>query len=145
MESSEKFWLAGIFEGEGSCGIYGPYGYRGERVMVSLGSTDKDVVETVRRVAGVGKINHRPLSQKNPAHRDQWVWCIQNARDALAVCEVIYPHLHARRQAQMLPVLAWCRARVADPPRRDVSSRERDQAGRFAPSTQARRDVAACP
>ena len=144
MDELEIAWFAGLFEGEGSCGIYGPYPATAtqrasyERAKAGLTSADADVIATVQRLTGVGTVNHARLSQKNPKHKDQFHWQVQNTADVLHVCNLIYGRLHSRRQEQMRPVIEWCEKRLANPTRR-----ERNGLGQFDSASPSTPDVLA--
>lgn len=141
LTTAERNWLAGIFEGEGTCGLYGPYApKKDKKVILSLTSTDEDVITTIHRLTRVGTIALKRLSAKNPNHRDQWNWQVQDIASVLAVCSQLYPLLHSRRQAQMQPVMVWCEERLTRPLRPGTSNPERDRAGRYLRASAERLD-----
>jgi hypothetical protein len=114
MNDLELGWLAGVFEGEGTCGVYGPYEYAPARVQMVVASTDLDVIERVHALTGRGTVR-----RKNPKPsavctlpKPQYHWQVAAVSDVAAVCTLLYPLLHARRQAQMKPVMEFCANRI---------------------------------
>lgn len=104
MTERDSGWLVGIFEGEGTCGVY-TYA-TGKRVILAIASTDRDVLETCKRLTGVGSIRqNRPATDATKALH---VWQVQNKRDVAKVCALVYEGLHLRRRVQMNPVLQFC-------------------------------------
>jgi hypothetical protein len=57
-------WLAGLYEGEGSCSIVRRYSNR-PAARFHLGSTDRDVVDRVRRITSMGTISTSVRKKKN--------------------------------------------------------------------------------
>lgn len=116
MNDTQLGWLAGIYEGEGSCGLYGPYGTgrnQHERIMLSIVSTDHDVLDAVLDLTGCGSIM---LTRKaTDSTKALWKWQISARKDVTRICTILYPLLHARRQSQMKPVIDWCTDRQANP------------------------------
>ncbi len=112
MNDLETGWFAGLYEGEGSCGVYAHR--KTHRAKISLASTDRDVVERFQDLAGVGSITQGYRPQR-PPHRAPHLWQVANARDVLHVCRLLRPHMGERRAAQMDPVIAFCEDRIAHP------------------------------
>lgn len=103
-------WFAGLYEGEGCIGAVTK---RGSEHLVYLqmtvGMTDRDVIERVGIVTGVGHVSgpHRPKSAK-PHWKDKWIWRVGKSVDVERVAEAILPMLGARRQLQAGAALtAW--------------------------------------
>ena len=111
-------WLAGLYEGEGSCGVYGPYPTNAtQRAQLSINSTDRDVLESAQRIAGCGNISRGRSAATTEAAgiKQLWVWQVQNRADVQRVCGLLHEHLHERRRGQMAAVLAWCEDRERNP------------------------------
>ena len=114
MNDLELGWLVGLFEGEGTCGVYGPYEYAPARALMTVASTDLDVVQ---RVQDLTKRGHVTSMERKPSavcaepktiHR----WQLSAVADVAEVCELLYPLLHSRRQEQMKPVMEFCAERI---------------------------------
>ena len=109
MDELDIRWLAGLYEGEGWV-ICRPYstkrGGDSRQVRIGIGSVDRDVIETVARLTGVGSITTRP-----PRERAQefYIWQVSRRDDVLRLLEVMRPHLHARRRGQVEPVMEYIR------------------------------------
>jgi hypothetical protein len=89
-----KAWAAGLFEGEGSFGLR-----RNGTVLLSLSSTDKDVIERFRSVIGTGRISSQPPGRNGRRKRIWRVDVIQVA-EVLRIIEILYPWLGTRRRAR---------------------------------------------
>lgn len=85
----EVAWAAGLFEGEGSCGIGS--GQRQPRLQLVM--TDRDVVDRFAEVIGVGNVRtyHRPPNKR------YWQWSVQSQSDVLHVLNLLWPYLGQRR------------------------------------------------
>lgn len=84
----ETAWLAGIYEGEGSCGI------RGSSIRVEIVMTDEDVMTRIHELTGIGSL--RPVARRNSEYKQAFRWACgsQAAYDFLAL---ILPWLGQRR------------------------------------------------
>jgi hypothetical protein len=93
-----RAWAAGLYEGEGSCGM-GSRGY--PRLL--LGMTDRDVVERFREVLGFGSIHTpKPQAGRKQMHRFEcggW-------KNVAQAREWFGPYLFPRRLAQLDELLA---------------------------------------
>jgi len=95
-------WAAGLFEGEGC--IVVTTGRNGTpRVVVTLGTTDRDVLERFVSVVGIGSIR----SQKDNQHtrRPLFVWAVSGRR-AKPIIELFLPWLGVRRESKAQDALA---------------------------------------
>ncbi len=103
MTDTETMWAAGLFEGEGSCGVYMAPNRKGAP-RVSLGMTDFDVVQRFHAWAGVGSI----MSQfKRDGLKGMWVFFTGAQTDVLDVLGRLLPHLGERRFAQVADVILY--------------------------------------
>jgi DNA-binding Lrp family transcriptional regulator len=114
MTDFELGWVAGILEGEGCFFVttrrtakYGPYVYA--RVT---GMTDRDVLERLRKVTGVGVLE-RVRARKDPRHKPIWQWIVSRNQEAIELMVAVYPHMGTRRQAKIREVLAQVEKRPA--------------------------------
>lgn len=102
--TSEQFtlWFAGLFEGEGYTGVQ-----RG-RVRLSLGSTDRDVLEKLQTNLG----GHIYATRKRKEHwKDFWKWELTVDSEARCVLERIMPYMGERRTRQIAAALSQQRSR----------------------------------
>jgi hypothetical protein len=99
--------LAGLFEGEGCLSRVDPASGK-PRWQLRVSMTDRDVVERVAAVAGVGHIGSiYPPSFRRRGYQKQWVWNVHAANSIYALVVAIFPWLGVRRQAK-------CREFVAE-------------------------------
>lgn len=103
-KTQESIWLAAMFEGEGSCGVYATNKGRTTFVRMQVTTTDKDVAEAILRIAGCGRIYEMERKGKKLAYR----WQISRRDSAVMVAAMIEPYLYARRRAQIRDVLSHC-------------------------------------
>jgi hypothetical protein len=94
MSSVDRAWLTAILEGEGTFGhpqrAYG-------QIRVTM--TDRDVVERLREVTGLGLIHNRGHRQSH--HKDVWDWAVTRKESVCALAEWIAPILLSRRRASV--------------------------------------------
>jgi hypothetical protein len=90
----ERVWAAGLFEGEGSFGIR-----RNGSVVLTLSSTDKDIIDRFRRVIGAGRISSQPAG-RNGRRKRLWRVDLVQVDDVMRTILLLYPWLGARRQAR---------------------------------------------
>jgi hypothetical protein len=91
-------WAAGLFEGEGCVTTGGSM----RQAELSLETTDPDVLESFRRVVGVGAVTTLPerRAHHKPTHR----WRTAKRSEVEHVMSLLWPFLHARRRARWLEV-----------------------------------------
>ncbi len=93
-------WAAGLFEGEGSTVIKRPITRPNPVIMLSLGMTDKDVVDQFAAWARVGTIYETP----RPPWKTLWLWKA-NGFEALITIDRLWPHMGQRRAYKMAEAL----------------------------------------
>src|ERR1035441_6152503 len=89
MSKADLYWLAGLWEGEGTIRLqsrnfhnkngkrYGPYSYP----RASIGMTDRDVIEHVGRILGVGKM-YTSHTHASPGHEKPfYTWVVSTTKD----------------------------------------------------------------
>jgi hypothetical protein len=113
LSDFELGWVCGILQGEGCFFVttrrtakYGPHLYA--RVTVCM--TDRDVLEQLQRVTGVG-ILEKVRERKDPRPISQWIVC--RNQEAIELMIAVYPHMGVRRQAKIREVLAQVEKRPA--------------------------------
>lgn len=92
MNESEVAWLAGIYEGEGSCAIT-----TGRAIRVEIVMTDEDIVQRVQALTGFGSV--RTLPQRNEKYKTAYIWSIGSI-EAVMFLQSILPWLGERRAAR---------------------------------------------
>lgn len=92
MDKEQIAWLAGIYEGEGTCSIT-----NGRAIRVEIVMTDQDIVERVQSITGFGTV--RTVAQRAENHKQAYRWSIGSA-EAVAFLEAIMPWLGNRRAAR---------------------------------------------
>lgn len=94
MTSEQAAWLAGIIEGEGS--MYSVNQGAGWLIQVKM--TDVDVVETCRRITGVGTVIYYP--PRSGAPKAGAIWRVARRADREWIMAQVEPWLHQRRRAR---------------------------------------------
>jgi intein/homing endonuclease len=92
MNESEIAWLAGIYEGEGSCAIT-----NGRAIRVEIVMTDRDVMDRIQSITGLGSIHIVPARGKK--HKEAYRWSI-GSFEAVQFLLMIAPWLGERRAAR---------------------------------------------
>lgn len=96
---AEIAWAAGLFEGEGSWGVYAHHERGNPRAAcrAQLGMTDRDVVERFHRIVGFGNVTTR---QPNRSNRQRlYIWASGEAAAVRSLVELFRPWLGSRRLA----------------------------------------------
>lgn len=84
-------WLAGLYEGEGSCNIT-----TGRAIRVEISMTDQDIISRVVDLTGLGKVTVAPIRGE---YKQVYRWGI-GAANAVEFLEAILPWLGERRAAR---------------------------------------------
>ena len=110
------FWLAGLYEGEGSlvstCGRGRLAGITRGWIL-SISGRDEDVIRRAHAVAGVGIV--RP--EKDAGTRPFWRWNVCAMDDLAIVVPRLLPHLGLRRAEKAREYLVWQAQRDLEPGR----------------------------
>ncbi len=99
---AERYWVAGLFEGEGTI----PKRADG-RLQVSLRMTDRDVVERFAELVDYPKERIAVVVKKKEHYADQYA-CRLSGAHAVDFILSIYDLMGERRKARMLDALATC-------------------------------------
>jgi hypothetical protein len=117
MTTSEDWaWFVGVFEGEGTMAAYGirrPNGNLKNQVTMSITMTDRDVVERVAAIVGLGHValRHRELQRPNGARwKAQWRWEAGGGKHLKDLLTRMMPLLGERRRARAAEVVAFIEA-----------------------------------
>lgn len=97
MTEIEAVWLAGLLEGEGYFGLY-----RGDRPVVEVKMTDRDVVERVGALFGNPNVVFIPAA--NERCQPQYRARVRGA-GAVEIMRRILPHMGQRRTARITELL----------------------------------------
>lgn len=107
MSPTETAWVAGLLEGEGSFFARDHHGKPQGRVSIQM--TDRDVLERLAAVVGVGTIHNVNRALDRALRKPCWGWHISAKADVLALIDQIYPWMGGRRRAKMDEVIAVLR------------------------------------
>jgi hypothetical protein len=92
-QNLEAAWAAGLFEGEGSFGLR-----KNGTVLLSLASTDQDIIQRFRTIVGTGQVSSKPPG-KNGRRKRLWRVDVIRVDDVLRIVDMLYPWLGERRRA----------------------------------------------
>jgi hypothetical protein len=126
----DLLWVAGLLEGEGCFLLHrdrqswGGHKYVYYRPRVICAMTDRDVIERLQRVTGMGRIAIGRATA--PGHKPYWRWTVSRDGDAIRLMKALYPHMGERRRAKIDEILAkWPLLRTAGVTRGPGTSRHR--------------------
>jgi len=102
--SEEVAWVAGIFEGEGSAGMWSTGSKRGQKApQLSITNTQKDMLDEVVRIIGFGRVSPPYFPKKpncNPIYKVSY-----SARKALYVAHLLLPFIKSNYKRNQLESL----------------------------------------
>ena len=108
MSDTELAWLAGLLEGEGAFILQRVPPTEREaariRIKVSLQMTDRDVVEKVRDIVGLGTVRRAKTAKDH--YKPTYQWQISAMGAVAALLQLLAPHMGMRRQQQIAACLA---------------------------------------
>lgn len=100
-------WLVGIFEGEGCFSTSKSHGY--DYPMISISSTDKDVLVRVRSILDTGTVRG-PFTVSKSSYGNKPIWRLDiKCSKARKIMEIMKPHMCIRRQSRIEEVLSISR------------------------------------
>lgn len=98
MSETEKAWLAGVIDGEGSIGLY-DYGREGRRVCVQIGNTNEAFVLRVKEIIGCGSnINRNPYHQTHYGGKMMYVYSLKGSNRCYWVLKQIKDYLIIKKK-----------------------------------------------
>ena len=104
MSDVEVAWLSGLFEGEGTFGIYR------DRIKIQVVMTDVDVISRVKDTVGVGWFNpEKPLKTTSPSGgetKPAYMWALSSQAQCRDLLEQMLPYLGERRGAKAREMIA---------------------------------------
>ena len=107
LTETEIAWLAGLLEGEGCFSLDRPGGknsrYRAFRI--SLASTDQDVIETVHRLTGAGRIETMWATVRAENQKTAYRWALNRRDHVRLLIDRTLPYLHERRRTKASALL----------------------------------------
>lgn len=113
MTECELAWVAGLLEGEGCFRLHrdnqrwGSRRYTYLRPRVICAMTDRDVIDRLQAVTGMGRIG---LGRKTaPGHKTYWQWTVSRDNDAIELMRTLYPHMGERRRNKIEEICIWWR------------------------------------
>ncbi len=102
-------WAAGTIEGEGSIVFTNVKGRTlSRRCEIVVSMTDKDVIQKLHRVLGVGTMCG-PYKGKNKA---RWTWSVQNQKGCFDTLLRIMPYLCERRLAKASQMFEFLEGKI---------------------------------
>ena len=98
MNETDKAYIAGFIDGEGSIGLRACHSSRGYTydsylIRIKVAQTNEDVLQWIKTMTGVGSVRQR---KDVPGYRRAWEWYLAG-RNALKVLHEIYPYLRVKR------------------------------------------------
>ena len=96
IPSFDKYWLAGLFEGEGCFTMK-----RKNYPIATISMTDKDVIERAAKI-----VNHKVTSSqpKTPNRKRRYTVSLCGY-NAIRLMEILYRHMGHRRQSRITEIL----------------------------------------
>jgi hypothetical protein len=96
-------WLAGLLEGEGAFMVHHEPTTETRRarvvIRIAVHMTDRDVVERVREIVGLGTVLRKPPGKRH--HKETFRWAISAKAPTLKLMQILRPHMGERRTAQI--------------------------------------------
>lgn len=99
----EVAWAAGFFEGEGSVYFYRGSAKSSPHPILSLASTDEDVLRRFQRIVGRGKV-YGPYN-KGAGTKPRFDWQTGSYLNCAEIMRAFLPYLGERRRAKAIEVL----------------------------------------
>jgi len=96
VEITDTAWLSGLFEGEGCISFEGK-----NSVSITIGMTDRDVIQRCHRLTGAGHLSQYTADRRNTL----FVWKIGLKSDVVWLLEAMLPYFGERRAARALAAL----------------------------------------
>jgi hypothetical protein len=100
-------WAAGVFEGEGSFGIYNRQKEKNKYPNAVMSMTDEDVMRSFLSVVMIGTLRG-PYTRKEVS-RPIWRWEVTRRSHFCFFAQTMIPYLHSRRLEQLQRVVGECK------------------------------------
>lgn len=108
LDAEDVAWACGLFEGEGSLSVRA-----GDKVSLSLSTTDLDVLERFRAIIGAGSLSSQAPG-RNGRNKRLWRVVVHEASDIFRIVALFYDRLGDRRRQRADHVLAILEQRIAE-------------------------------
>lgn len=109
ISATDLAWVAGILEGEG-CFHHNVYkhadGHSFLHQSIAVEMKDLDVLEKLLDIVKMGTIQYK--GQRNERRAETWVWRVYNRKKVVALCNLLLPHMSARRSQKIIELLEAC-------------------------------------
>jgi len=102
LSAEDAAYLAGVIDGEGTITLSRRHRNDNRQLVVSISSTEAELLIYIRRAIGVGRITHKRISRAH--HTPSFTYAIAN-RQALALLEQISPYLRTYKSQRAALVL----------------------------------------
>ena len=96
MPNDELAYLAGVFDGEGSFGIWSKGVGKTKQLRVNVDMADSDIIMRFLTFFKTGAIYSR--QPKDPKHKLMYSWRVDKKEIALDILRSMLPYLSKRRQ-----------------------------------------------
>jgi len=96
MPNDELAYLAGVFDGEGSFGIWSKGVGKTKQLRVNVDMADSDVIMRFLTFFKTGAIYSR--QPKDPKHKLMYSWRVTHKETAIDILRRMLPYLSKRRQ-----------------------------------------------
>lgn len=104
LSDIDKAWIAGIFEGEGSIGLWERYG-TSKYARIAIYNNDVSMLEEIQRLVG-GKIYERKMGVRNPNWKPSYTFNLNKHKEVERFINEILPFIRSEyKQEQILKTL----------------------------------------
>lgn len=105
--SYDFMWFIGMFEGEGSIVLRKPNAdVKKHSVVISIVSTDLDVINKVYKVIGHGSVTG-PYDRGNPKWKVSYRWGMNSASEIDTLLKSMLPYLGERRKFRAIEAIEY--------------------------------------
>lgn len=113
MSDAEAAWLAGWLEGEGCFQLRWKHQHDRARPYLTMqitgNSVDREVLETVQNLTGVGRLTVEQRANKYKNSQDLWGWRVGRREWIREILQRIRPWMHSRRREKIDAMLGYLR------------------------------------
>jgi len=102
LSAADAAYLAGLIDGEGTIAMSRRHADERRHLVLSISSTERELVEWARHATGVGKITRKRTV--SPVHATGLTYSVSN-RQALAVLQQVSPFLRSYKRERARLVL----------------------------------------
>lgn len=102
LSKEDAAYIAGLVDGEGTITLTRKHRNENRQICVAISSTERNMLEFVKSVTGVGKITSKKTTQDH--HKTSYAYYVSN-RQALGLIEQIFPYLRSYKKKRAALVL----------------------------------------